>query len=326
MRRFLTMPTLRGLLGLLSLSLPMVPATARADDVVTYLLPAPKEAIVFAPFVLADLEGRYRRAKLNVKFVVVSGGFKVGEALARGEGDLGGASGDTPILLRAAKQPVKGIALLGHHAFLTLVTRRDSFAASPTSDGKRIDVPALKDTSYYALQNLARSSEVEIMTQARTPGELIAALGDGEIDGFVGTVDWAVKAERTGIKLDYRRLDDVYPAMAQSIMASDQMIAKRPEVLRKFVQATLGALRQIASDPESAASKYEQAMPANGYSHAEVVRIFTLLASQVYGHAKSIGAFDAAIVQAAEGELLRRGLIQVRRPKSEYYTNAISDP
>lgn len=299
------------------------PALAGQDDKVTYLLPAPKEAIVLAPFLLAEQQGRYKHEKLDVRFVVVPGGFHVGEALARGEGDLGGASGDTPILLRGADLPIKGIALLGRHSFLTLVTRRDSPASSGNFQGRRIDVPSFKDTSYYAVEELAgRSQSVE--TQARPPAELIAALGAREIDGFVGTVDWGVKAERAGVQLDYRKLDAFYPAMAQAIIASEQAIATRPAVLRRFVRATLKTLRQIAHDPDRAATLYEAAAPGSGYSHAEIVRIFTLLASHVYGDPASIGRFDAATVRAAQAELLKRKLLTRSRPAADFFTNQLS--
>lgn len=302
------------------------PVLARPDDKVTYLLPAPREAIVLAPFLLAEQEGRYRREKLDVRFVVVPGGFNVGEALARGEGDLGGASGDTPILLRAADLPVKGIALLGRHSFLTLVTRHDSFETSGSFEGKAIDVPSLKDTSYYAVQKMAEGSSgssLRISTQARPPAELIAALGSRRIDGFIGTVDWGVKAEREGVRLDYRELDAIYPAMAQAIMASETTIAAKPKVLRRFVRATLQVIRQIARDPEGAAMRYEAAVPSSGYSHAEIVRIFGLLATHVYGDLKLLGRFNEATVCSAEGELLERKLVIRRRSASDYFTNSI---
>ncbi|AOR80190.1 hypothetical protein BES08_25020 (plasmid) [Novosphingobium resinovorum] len=302
------------------------PALARPADKVTYLLPAPREAIVLAPFLLAEQEGRYRRGKLDVRFVMVPGGFNVGEALARGEGDLGGASGDTPILLRAADLPVKGIALLGRHSFLTLVTRHDSFETSGSFEGKAIDVPSLKDTSYYAVQKMAEGSpgsSLRISTQARPPAELIAALGSRRIDGFIGTVDWGVKAEREGVRLDYRELDAIYPAMAQAIMASETTIAAKPKVLRRFVRATLQVIRQIARDPEGAAMRYEAAVPSSGYSHAEIVRIFGLLATHVYGDLKLLGRFNEATVCSAEGELLERKLVIRRRSASDYFTNSI---
>lgn len=315
-----------GLFGLAAASLLAQPAIARPNDKVTYLLPAPKEAIVLAPFLLAEREGRYRREKLDVQFVVVSGGFNVGAALARGEGDLGGASGDTPILLRAANLPVKGIAQLGRHAFLTLITRQDSPASSGDLQGRRIDVPSLKDTSYYAVEELAaRASHLSpaVETHARPPAELIAALGARDIDGFVGTVDWGVKAERSGVKLTYRKVDEFYPAMAQAILASEDSIARRPAVLRRFVKATQRALASIARDPEQAARSYEAAVPDSGFTHAEIVRVFGLLTTNVYGEGRPTGRFDDATVEAAEAKLLKRGLVGQRRPRSDYFTNML---
>lgn len=123
---------LSSLLALLGSMAVAIDAALPADaDTVEYILPEPREAIVFAPFVLAQQDGLYANAGLDVRFTTIAGGAKVGEALGRGKGDLGGAVGDTPMRLRARGVPVQGVALLGRHAFRTLTTRRSPGRFAP---------------------------------------------------------------------------------------------------------------------------------------------------------------------------------------------------
>jgi NitT/TauT family transport system substrate-binding protein len=288
-----------------------------------YLLPAPREAIVFAPLLLAEADGHFARAGLAVTFEQVSGGgAKVGAALAAGRGDAGGGLGDTATILRAKGVPVRGIALLGRHSFLTLITAADLPLDAAAWRSAAIGVPSFQDVSYYALKALLRRlglpPEAVQVRAAATP-DLVAGLARRELRGIVGTVDWGVQAERSGLSLAYHPLDPYYPALAQGIMASDATIAHRPAELRAFVRAVLAALEGLSRDPDRAARRYVELAPGAGYGVAEAARVFRLLARHVYGHAP--GAFDAAVmaraVQAAKGE----GLVPPAAVATGSFTN-----
>ncbi|WP_084455392.1 ABC transporter substrate-binding protein [Novosphingobium rosa] len=302
-------------------------AQARPAEHVTYLLPAPESAIVFAPFVLASRLGLYARQGLEVSFVTVPGGMNVGAALARGEGDLGGATGDTAMQLRSKGMAVRGVALLGHHAFLTLVTRQ-GLAIDASLKGREIDVPSLKDTSYYGLTGLLQGVGLEagaVRTEARPVDALVDALGHGRIDGFVGTVDWGVRAERMGATCDYRSLDAYYPALAQAILASDATIRKRPHALRRFIRATLEAMRRIGADPAQAARDYAAARPDSGYSYAEIARIFALLGDKVYGPVAGAGRFNPGVMAAAGRANIALGIVRGDEDIRASFTNRFVD-
>lgn len=298
---------------------------ARPVEHVVYLLPAPETAIVFAPFLLAQKGGLYAREGLDVSFVLVPGGMNVAAALARGDGDLGGAVGDTAMQVRPKGALVRGVALLGHHAFLTLITRQ-GLALDAGLRGREIDVPSLKDTSFYALSALLGQMSLEegaVKTQARPTDALVDALGHGRIDGLVGTVDWGVRAERLGAKLDYRPLDTFYPALAQAILASDATIKRRPQVVRRFLRATLAAMRSMQADPARCAAAYEAAAPQSGFSRAEITRVFSLLGQKVYGPVSGLGRFDPATMAAAGKANAALGLIPAGTEIGQSYTNAL---
>ena len=59
---------------------------------------------------------------------------------------------------------------------------------------------------------------------------------------FAGPVDWALNAKGAGANPKIFRGDSFFPSMAQAILASDEMIQKRPELIGKLVRATLRGL------------------------------------------------------------------------------------
>ena len=299
----------------------------RADLVpFIYLLPAPKEAIALAPFTLAERLGFYQEAGLDVRFELRRGGLEVGKALARGEGDLGGASGDTPVLLRDQGFTVKGTALLGRHAFLTVMTRRDRNVLLNDLSGRTLGVPSLTDVSNYGLEHVIAASGAKAVTVRAAPSaELWAGLASGEFDGIVGTVDWGVRAERSGVALDYLPLDTVFPgAMAQATLASETAIQTIPDRIRAFNQATVQAIRTMLDQPEAAARQYELATPTSDLSAAEITRVFMLFGAEVYGRAPNLGAFDPARIEAIAADYRRRGLITTDVPAAEVFLSGLS--
>lgn len=297
-------------------------ATAAPLEQVTYLLPAPERAIVFAPFLLAQQSGRYAAEGLSVRFRVVPGGLNVGAALGRGEGDLGGAIGDTPIQLRARGVGIRGVALLGHHGFVTLMTRGD---LRPGPDVAAVfGVPSLADTTHYALKAWMRSVRMDparATVRSSPTDTLVDDVAQRRMAGMVGTVDWGVRAERQGVALAYHPLDDVYPVMAQAIMAPDTVIRDRPETVRAFVRATLAGICAIERDPAASADAWRALVPDSGYSRAEVIRIFTLLSDQVYGRTEGLGRFDRRTMARAVVAAKQEGLIPATATGRGSFTN-----
>ncbi|MFO6136625.1 ABC transporter substrate-binding protein, partial [Pseudomonas aeruginosa] len=68
---------------------------------VTYLLPAPPNSPAFAPWVIAREKGYYADLGLKVTFVAGKGGVDVAKQIGAGNAPVGGATGDTLIVVRA---------------------------------------------------------------------------------------------------------------------------------------------------------------------------------------------------------------------------------
>ncbi|MGH8483228.1 MAG: ABC transporter substrate-binding protein, partial [Pseudomonas sp.] len=66
---------------------------------VTYLLPAPPNSPAFAPWIIAKEKGYYSARDLDLTFIAAKGGVDVAKQIGAGNAMLGGAIGDTPIVV-----------------------------------------------------------------------------------------------------------------------------------------------------------------------------------------------------------------------------------
>src|SRR5438105_6772105 len=156
LRRILSSPVFAAILGV-----GMWASPALAAEKLTYLLPAPPSLPAFAPWVLAKHLGYYTEAGYDVDFVVARGGVDVAKQIGVGNAPIGGAIGDTPIIVRGNGVPVKAVGLMGGGA-LTIVVGRKDRGIEKLEDlrGKKISVLAFQETTYYALLGALASKSI----------------------------------------------------------------------------------------------------------------------------------------------------------------------
>lgn len=299
-------------------------AQAQARNI-TYLLPAPASAIAFAPLMLAQKKGYFEHAGLKVRFVSVQGGADVGKQLAAGNGDLGGALGDTPIVLRPNGIKVKGVALLGGRTLHQLMVRSDRNIKNLSDlKGKTLTVIAYQDTSFYAAQAvLARAglNKQDVAVQAAGPTGVWQQVAEGKADGLVGAPEWGMQIEQQGVKVDWRSTDTFFPGMAQAVMASDKMIAEQPDVVKKFVGAVIKSLDEIKANPAAAAKAYTEAVPSYKGQEAFVEKVLNYYVKTVYPNQAKTGAFDEKRVAQLQDYYASKDIIRAKSPVGDLFTN-----
>jgi NitT/TauT family transport system substrate-binding protein len=316
------------LIGCATAAVIAVTATvAAAQEKVTYLFPAPDFLPAFAPFQLAKAKGYFTEAGLEVEFQVGKGGADVASQVAVGNADLGGGIGDTPIIVRANGLEVRGVALLGGRGLTQLYWRTDSGATGPANlKGKTIGVLAFQDTTYYNLLGALASqglSKTDVDAQAVGAGGMIQLMISGEVQAISGVPEWGAAIRAAGVELGHMPVDELFPAMAQAIIASDKTIAERPEVVRGFVGAVLKAIDDIEADPAQAAKDYVAAVPQHAGKEAEIEAIMRDYVALVYPPAAGMarGSFDPARIKAVQDFYLANGLVQTAVPVEDLYTN-----
>src|SRR5258708_29947182 len=115
--------SISALAAILGIGLWASPATAA--EKLTYLLPAPPSLPAFAPWVLAKHLGYYTEAGYDVDFVVARGGVDVAKQIGVGNAAIGGAIGDTPIIVRGNGVPGKAVGGVGGGALPVVGGRKD---------------------------------------------------------------------------------------------------------------------------------------------------------------------------------------------------------
>lgn len=302
-------------------------ATVFAAEKVTYLFPAPDFLPAFAPFQLAKSKGYFEAADLDVTFQVGKGGADVATQVAVGNADLGGGIGDTPIIVRANGLDIRGVALLGGRGLTQLAWRKDSGITGPADlKGKSIGVLSFQDTTYYNLLGVLASAEMtkaDADIQAVGAGGIIQLTIAGNLHAMSGVPEWIVAIEAAGVEMEQMPVDEVFPAMAQAIIASDKTIQERPEVVRGFVGAVMKAVGDIAADPAQAARDYVAAVPQHAGKEAEIEGILRSYATLVYpeGENQPLGAFDPERIASVQAFYVDNGIVQTAVPVEDLYTN-----
>jgi NitT/TauT family transport system substrate-binding protein len=102
-------------------------------------------------------------------------------------------------------------------------------------------------------------------------------------DAMACVPDFIAEVEREGAKVQIR---------GQAILASDQTIKEKPDLVRNLVRATLRGMQDIVDDPAGAAADYAKAVPDRRGQKKHVQRVFELYKQYVYGGQRTLGEMN----------------------------------
>jgi NitT/TauT family transport system substrate-binding protein len=308
----------------LALTLSAVPAMA--EDI-TYLLPAPASLPAFGPWMIAQQRGYFKDENLNVTFQVARGGVDVAKQVGAGNAVVGGAIGDTPILVRANGVPVKAVAVLGGRSLMQLVVNKDMGINSVKDlKGKVVTTISYQDTTFFALLGMLATQGMtkdDVNAQAVGPVNIWKLFAAGQAAAMASVPDWTYYASQAApnIKTDIIPSDTLFKSMAQAIVVSDETIQKNPELVKRIVRATLKGLKAIIDDPAAAAADYVKAVPENKGKEAETTEIFKGFVKYVYAGQTQLGEMDEARLSTLQDFYLQQGIIQQKSNVKDLYTN-----
>ncbi|MGE8395091.1 MAG: ABC transporter substrate-binding protein [Pseudomonas sp.] len=292
---------------------------------VTYLLPAPPNSPAFAPWIIAKEKGYYRARDLDMTFIAAKGGVDVAKQIGAGNAMLGGAIGDTPIVVRANGIPVRAVAVLGAGGVTMIATNAgENIQTIKDLKGKTLTVMSYSDTTYYALLASLRKaglSKDDVDIQAAGPSGVWQLFSASKAQAMAGVPDWVVNAEDAGLKYALIPREQVFESMAQAILASDDAIEHHPEVVRGVVKATLRGLQDIIDDPKAAAASFARAVPAYAGKEASLEKTLRLYVEYVYAGQPVLGRIDPARLDTVRKFYVSEGIVP-REPKlDELYSN-----
>jgi NitT/TauT family transport system substrate-binding protein len=302
-----------------------VPAAQAQTEQVTYLLPAPAFLPAFAPWMLAQQRGYFSEEGLKVNFLAAKGGVDCAVQVGAGNAPIGGAIGDTPIIARAQGVPVKAVALLGGRALAHLVVHEGRGINGPRDlKGKTVSVMAYQDTTYYVLLGMLANAGLgknDVDAQAAGPAGVWQLFAAGKTDAMSAVPDWIANVRAQGIRIRIYQSDEHFNSMAQVVIASEDTIRKRPELVRKVVRATLKGVRDIMTNPKGAIADYVAAVPQYKGKEAYIEDVFHLYNTLVYPGQKTLGVIDPQRLAALQKFYVQQGIVQRETPLGDLYTN-----
>ena len=296
----------------------------QADALTTIRLPmgyVPN--IQFAPMYVAIEKGYFREAGLEVELDYK---FETDGVALVGAGDIPFAivSGEQVLLARAQGLPVVYVAAWYHEYPVSVVARSELGVLIPQDlAGKKIGLPGLFGANYVGLRALLfeaemSESDVTLDSIGFNQVELLAA---GQQDVVVGyTANEPIQLRARGIPVTEIRVADYVQLASNGILASEQVIAEEPELVRAFVGAFLKGLGDTIADPEEAFELSEAHIPNFAELDQDVQR--QVLATSIeQWKAGRPGYSDPQAWDNMRTVLLEMGLIDEELDVSQAFTN-----
>ena len=270
--------------------------------------------VQFAPFYLAQQNGSYRAAGLDVTFE-----NKVDPDLitltGSGAMDLSVADGTDVIPAVSQGIPIQYIATL-YGTYPSIVFAKASSGIKTAADlkGRKIGIPGKYGSSWIMLQALLHSVGL-------TPNDVTileypdygqgAAVQQGAVDAATGfSNNEPLQLQQAGIPVVVLHVDNVVALPGPGLIASTATLTSKHDAIAAFVAATLRAMKDVAATPSVGMAASASALPI---ASADVATQNAVLAATIATWSSpsggAFGTIDHAGWQASIDYMTTLGLV-----------------
>jgi NitT/TauT family transport system substrate-binding protein len=230
-------------------------ATARADDQVTVRLKWFNQA-QFAGFYVAKESGLYKSAGLDVNVQPGGPDFPAVQMVAGGNEQFGVTGADQVLIARSKGVPIVALAVIYRRNPFVMFSLAKSGIKTPADyAGKKVGVKIGGNEELIYRAVLAKAG-VDKLKLTEIPVKFdMTPLLTGDIDVWPGyLINEVLAAKEKGFDVNI-----IYPAdygidlYADTLFTTEKMLKDKPDVVRKFVTATLAGWNSAIAAPEDAA-------------------------------------------------------------------------
>jgi NitT/TauT family transport system substrate-binding protein len=215
----------------------------------------------FAGFYAADQNGYYADEGLAVTFIEGGPTVDLIAPVLNGTAQFGDSSADMLLLARSEAKPVRAIATIDRRSAAAFVALSDSGITRPQDFvGKTIrTTPTLIATLHAMMANV--DVRPDQYSEVTLPSDVASfSSGVAQVWGIY-TNNFGVTLQQAGYKLNFIYPDDYgVHFYGDTIFTTDEFIAKNPDLVLRFLRATLKGYTYAIENPEAAAqmvSKYD---------------------------------------------------------------------
>ncbi|WP_367714723.1 ABC transporter substrate-binding protein [Nitratireductor sp. GISD-1A_MAKvit] len=279
-------------------------------------------------FALAQVKGIYADHDLEVELVEGRGSAVAAQLVATGQTDIGYA--DTVATLNVASQgaPIKIISTIWKSGQFGIQYLADSGISEPKDlVGKKLAVSPgsamLPLIPVFLKANGIEEGEVEIVNAAESA--FIGLLTSGQVDAVSQTpenivVPLAAEGIEAGNMYFY---NNGVPLASLSLVAREDRLAERPDVYRRFIEATAEGWKAAMEDPKAAIEAIYEVFPETEHPREALTQSADYSFSSVCpgGQGDIIGMTPTETWDTMYQVMTTTMDLSADRPVTDYYTN-----
>ena len=224
-----------------------------------------KAQMEHAGFFVAKQKGFYKQEGLEVEILEGSGAPTAARVVGNGTYKLGVASGSATVMARARDIPIVSLAVINQQTpvvVYSLVEKNITTPADLIGKSIGVNIGGTKHREFQAFLRHQNISEEDIqlmgMSEA-SPAPLLA----GQVDAMLGyTEDQPVTVELQGHAVNRLALSDYgIDVYSTNIIANESFLKENPDLVKRFLRASLRGWQHAVDHPEDAVAAYMAARP-----------------------------------------------------------------
>lgn len=274
----------------------------------------------YAGYYVAQQEGYYKQENLDVNISPTDFEMSPIERVLLGENDFGVTSGSDLLKARAEDKPVVALAILYRrdpHLFFSFVEQGVKTAEDLV--GKRVGVFPTQELSYHLLLSLA---DIELSQVDYVPITefTIRPLIQEDVDILSGyATNEPLQAQEHGYEVNIISTSDYGVSLpAQVIFTTEDMIKNNPDLVHRFIRASLKGYKVVVEDPEKgllATLKVDETLNAEHQQN-----IVKAMISLVAPDQNPVGYMDAGVWQQTIDVLIEQEVLKTSLDPQTVFT------
>lgn len=283
--------------------------------------------VQFAPFYVAQQEGFYADAGLEVT-IEHKQAPDVQRLVADGQAEFGVADATDVMIARTADIPVIYVSTLYQGFPVALIGEAADVPSDPAGlAGMRIGTPGRFGSSWHALLALLEAgglNEEDVEIREYPQFNQVDGLASGDVDLITGfRNNEPLRLEGRGTDVGLLTVDDVAPLPGPGVIVGDDLLASDPDLVRAFVDATAAAQAAVIEDPDMGFAAATDAVPTIA-EDPDVARAVLEATVELWaGDGFADGAIDVELWELAYATMERLGFIDGSVPVEEMIADII---
>jgi NitT/TauT family transport system substrate-binding protein len=283
-----------------------------------------------AGFAAALQQGYYKSAGLDVTIIQGNGSANTAQLVANGRAEVAYADAVAVSQLIAKGAPMKIVATVYQsNPNEVEALKKANIKSVQGLKGKKVGIPAGGSQSamlpLFLEANHIKPSEVDLINMPSA--SMVPALLQGSVDAILGSVDdFGIQIKSHGQDFDHFMFaDHGVPTVSTSIFARDSYIKDHPDVLKKFIAASLKGWVFALDHQDKAVADLKKTFPDvdTKLATAQLAAIPPLFCS---GGTKYIGKATDEHWALTQKLLAQVKLLPEGKDPKIYYTNALLPP